>query len=164
MHHTDPSRTQALSLQLVEKIFQLYEQNEKLVNFRNGEPNFYSRPNQRRTDGACLLSFLIRLLPLLLLQKRSKDNSVIKVQVVEVAVAAAAVVVAADKTGVSCSNAVWSNHHRRCLFSFLHQADLNVRDRIGPIKSCSTLMFYFIHWNLYLAVFVTTRLVVDLSR
>ena len=47
MHHTDPSRTQALSLQLVEKVFQLYEQNEKLVNFRNGEPNFYSRPNQR---------------------------------------------------------------------------------------------------------------------
>lgn len=48
MHHTDPSRTQALSLQLVEKIFQLYEQNEKLIHFRNGEPNFYSRPNQRR--------------------------------------------------------------------------------------------------------------------
>lgn len=47
MHHTDPSRTQALSLQLVEKIFQLYEQNEKLVNLRYGEPGFYSRPNQR---------------------------------------------------------------------------------------------------------------------
>ena len=47
MHHTDPSRTQALSLQLVEKVFQLYEQNEKLVHFRYGESNFYSRPNQR---------------------------------------------------------------------------------------------------------------------
>jgi hypothetical protein len=47
MHHTDPSRTQALSLQLVEKVFQLYEQNEKLVSFRNGEPNFYARSNQR---------------------------------------------------------------------------------------------------------------------
>jgi len=47
MHHTDPSRTQALSLQLVEKIFQLYDQNEKLVQFRFGESGFYSRPNQR---------------------------------------------------------------------------------------------------------------------
>ncbi|CAF0832422.1 unnamed protein product [Adineta steineri] len=51
MHHTDPSRTQALSLQLVEKIFQLYEQNEKIVNFRGGEPNFYSRPNQQVQQG-----------------------------------------------------------------------------------------------------------------
>ncbi|CAF4342728.1 unnamed protein product, partial [Rotaria magnacalcarata] len=51
MHHTDPSRTQALSLQLVEKVFQLYEQNEKLVHFRNGEPNFYSRPNQQPQQG-----------------------------------------------------------------------------------------------------------------
>ncbi|CAF3629750.1 unnamed protein product [Rotaria sordida] len=51
MHHTDPSRTQALSLQLVEKVFQLYEQNEKLVHFRNGEPNFYSRPNQQVQQG-----------------------------------------------------------------------------------------------------------------
>ncbi|CAF2890681.1 unnamed protein product [Rotaria sp. Silwood2] len=51
MHHTDPSRTQALSLQLVEKIFQLYEQNEKLVHFRNGEPSFYSRPNQQVQQG-----------------------------------------------------------------------------------------------------------------
>ncbi|CAF1668714.1 unnamed protein product [Adineta ricciae] len=51
MHHTDPSRTQALSLQLVEKIFQLYEQNEKIVNLRGGEPNFYSRPNQQAQQG-----------------------------------------------------------------------------------------------------------------
>lgn len=51
MHHTDPSRTQALSLQLVEKIFQLYEQNEKLVQFRYGESGFYSRPNQQVQQG-----------------------------------------------------------------------------------------------------------------
>lgn len=51
MHHTDPSRTQALSLQLVEKIFQLYDQNEKLVQFRFGESGFYSRPNQQVQQG-----------------------------------------------------------------------------------------------------------------
>ncbi len=58
MHHTDPSRTQALSLQLVEKIFQLYEQNEKLVHFRYGESNFYSRPNQRMFNPLFLSLFL----------------------------------------------------------------------------------------------------------
>ena len=59
MHHTDPSRTQALSLQLVEKIFQLYEQNEKLVHFRYGESNFYSRPNQRMFIQPFLFYFFI---------------------------------------------------------------------------------------------------------
>lgn len=49
MHHTDPSKIQALSLQLVEKITQIYDHNEKLVNYRNGETNFYSRVNQRKT-------------------------------------------------------------------------------------------------------------------
>jgi hypothetical protein len=58
MHHTDPSRTQALSLQLVEKIFQLYEQNEKLVHFRYGESSFYSRPNQRMSNELFLFLFL----------------------------------------------------------------------------------------------------------
>jgi len=65
MHHTDPSRTQALSLQLVEKIFQLYEQNDKIVNIRGGEPNFYSRPNQRIFPSSfsflCLFSFIVEV-------------------------------------------------------------------------------------------------------
>lgn len=59
MHHTDPSRTQALSLQLVEKIFQLCEQNEKLVHFRFGESNFYSRPNQRMLNQFILSQFYL---------------------------------------------------------------------------------------------------------
>ena len=164
MHHTDPSRTQALSLQLVEKIFQLYEQNEKLVNFRNGEPNFYSRPNQRRISRACLRSFLI-----LLLQKYNKANSVIKVEVEVVAAAvaaAAAVVVVAvvDRTGVSDRMLSHLIVIADVFFTFFRQAGLNVRERIGPIKSCSTLMFYFIHSSLYFAVLFTTILVVDLSR
>jgi hypothetical protein len=51
MHHTDSSRTQALSQQLVAKTSRLYEQNEKTVKFRTNETNLYARQGQQRNRG-----------------------------------------------------------------------------------------------------------------
>ena len=50
MHHTDSSGTQGLSLQLVDKMFRLYEQNEKLIKISTNETKSYSRSDQQHNQ------------------------------------------------------------------------------------------------------------------
>jgi hypothetical protein len=153
MHHTDPSRTQALSLQLVEKIFQLYEQNEKLVHFRYGESNFYSRPNQRMCTSIFLFLFLCFIIEVQQGQPRNQGTG------------------GGSGGGGGGSGQNWSKAYIIILLSSLfffflfNRSNSKNRNKSSLLKYVQHQTFFiFTYLNLSFAVLFLSIFVVDLSR